>query len=541
MKLINKYWMLLLTAVFAVVEICYYTVGDGKFILAYHEMFQMFMWGWDYLANHLLYPGGLAEYVGEMITQFNYMPSLGASLLVMLLVACQGLMWLLIGRSENRCMYPLSFVPALAFCYLFTDENAMLSSLVATDVVMACMVWYERIAKTNKSNGKGNMIAAVFAAFATPVLYWLIGPLCFIFALHILAKNWKAGILPIAECIVMPLVCSHLIPYSVEKLFLGVSYYRFYDAPILVGAVPLVVFVLPFIVKGLNWADSRMANWKEKKPGMMTVGFGACVGVCMWLIPMSVDSYKTSVLKYDYLLRLQKWEEIVSDAEKVTPNMPITVSILNLALAEKNVLGERGFDFYQNGMDGLIPAFNKDGAVSQILSDIYFQIGMTNASQQYAFEAQEGLQNFGASAYLTRRLAETNLINGQYGVALKYLRRLQKTTFYSKWATETIACLGDEERINTHPLWGWMRKNQYDNNFLFSEQEVDKMFGLLFLKNSENAVAMQYLVFAPILQRDAGKFSQYYQFVRQRKEYYPRCCYEIDNRMGKTWEYLNKR
>ncbi len=54
---------------------------------------------------------------------------------------------------------------------------------------------------------------------------------------------------------------------------------------------------------------------------------------------MSVDSYKTSVLKYDYLLRLQKWEEIVSDAEKVTPNMPITVSILNLALAEKNVLG----------------------------------------------------------------------------------------------------------------------------------------------------------------------------------------------------------
>lgn len=221
--------MLLLTAVFAVVEICYYAVGDGKFILAYHEMFQMFMWGWDYLASHLLYPGGLAEYVGEMITQFNYMPSLGASLLVMLLVACQGLMWLLIGRSENRCMYPLSFVPALAFCYLFTDENAMLSSLVATDVVMACMVWYERIAKTNKSNGKGNMIAAVFAAFATPVLYWL--------------------------------------------------------------------------------------------------------------IPMSVDSYKTSVLKYDYLLRLQKWEEIVSDAEKVTPNMPITVSILNLALAEKNVLG----------------------------------------------------------------------------------------------------------------------------------------------------------------------------------------------------------
>ena len=59
---------------------------------------------------------------------------------------------------------------------------------------------------------------------------------------------------------------------------------------------------------------------------------------------------------------------------------------------------------------------------------------MINDAQRFAFEAMEAIPNFRKSGRCLKRLAETNLINGQYEVAAKYLRILSKTLFYKDWA-----------------------------------------------------------------------------------------------------------
>lgn len=83
---------------------------------------------------------------------------------------------------------------------------------------------------------------------------------------------------------------------------------------------------------------------------------------------------------------------------------------------------------------------------------------MVNDAERYMFEAQEAIPNYRKSARLTRRIIERDIINGNYKVAAKLLRRLQKTLFYSNWANQTMALLGNEKAINRHPIYGKLRK-----------------------------------------------------------------------------------
>ena len=53
--------------------------------LSYQEQYQLFLLDFDYLAGRLGVAGGLADYVGEALTQFYYVPCLGAALLALFL------------------------------------------------------------------------------------------------------------------------------------------------------------------------------------------------------------------------------------------------------------------------------------------------------------------------------------------------------------------------------------------------------------------------------------------------------------------------
>jgi hypothetical protein len=211
---------------------------------------------------------------------------------------------------------------------------------------------------------------------------------------------------------------------------------------------------------------------------------------------------------------------------KQTPDLPMSVSATNLALAMTNQLGDHAFDFYQRGSEGLLPGFERNFATTQLTGEIYFWLGLVNTAQRFAFEAMEAIPNYNKSARVVKRLAETNLINGQYDVARKYLQMLEKTIFYRPWAQRTMALLGNEKAINAHPLYGTLRQYRLQEDFLFSDREIDKICGQLFMHNQQNQMAAQYLVMLPLLDRDIPRFMQYVQVVQSKLQYNPRHCQE---------------
>lgn len=222
------------------------------------------------------------------------------------------------------------------------------------------------------------------------------------------------------------------------------------------------------------------------------------------------------VLDYDLLVRTNRWDDIIRKADKQQPDLPLSVCATNLALGMNNQLGSRGSQFFQNGPEGLFPAFSKDPFSTLTTAEVYFQLGMINTAQRYYFEAMEAAPNYKKSCRCIRRLAETNLINGQYRVARKYLHILEKTLFYKNWAQRTLAMIDEGDKaVNAHPLYGRLRSMILKDDFLYSDREVDKICGRLVMQNHDNVLAMQYFLFYPILESNYQKFVQYMHLIKE--------------------------
>jgi hypothetical protein len=221
-------------------------------------------------------------------------------------------------------------------------------------------------------------------------------------------------------------------------------------------------------------------------------------------------------MAYDYFSRSQKWNSIIRLADKKAPTAPLSVASLNLALANQNQLSNFMFEYFQNGPEGLLPTFQKEFIADMMAGEIYYHLGLVNTAQRLAFEGMEAIPGYQKSVRSIQRLAETNLINGHYEVANKYLTILKQTLFYKKWAEETATYLYNEKKINAHPEWGKLRRFRPRKDFLFSEQEKDQVLGLLYQNNTNNRMAYEYLLAYTLLTKDLPHFYEYY-FMEKKK------------------------
>ena len=152
------------------------------------------------------------------------------------------------------------------------------------------------------------------------------------------------------------------------------------------------------------------------------------------------------------------------------------------------------FDYNQNGIAGLLPDVKEDATSPLPTAEAFYHLGMINVAQRSVFEAQEAILDFQKSGRCYKRLAQTNLINGNYAVARKYLSALQKTLFYKEWANETLPLLGNEKAIAQHPEYGRLRQMACNEDFYFSDHVTPEMLENLYFSNTNNRLAYQYLL-----------------------------------------------
>jgi len=431
------------------------------FALTYQEQLQLFLFDADYFYGRMAEPGGLARYVAEFLVQFYNATVYGALILAVLYMLVQRLSWRLM-RCENY--YALSFMPALALWYAMGDESVMLTYVVALVMAMGCIVGLRPLQRT------GLMARVAVVLIAMPLLYWLIGPLVVLVAVCMMPV-WLAGAAAIYVAALV-LGSAWFLPFPLTRLAAGVSYYR---VPL---TIPYLLILLPVLVAVMHVGCRHLPKPRRWVEYVLALGM-------VLLLPATLrygyDAKKYELIEYDYLVRIKDWRGVIAKAERQTPDKPMSVSATNLALAMTNQLGERAFDFYQHGAEGLLPPFERNFATTQLTGEIYFHLGLVNTAQRLAFEAMEAIPNYNKSARVLKRLVETNMINGQYKVAEKYIRMLEKTIFYRPWAGRMRAMLGDEKAINAHPLYGTLRRYRLQEDFLFSDTELDRICGQLFM------------------------------------------------------------
>lgn len=520
-NLMIKTWKPLLSLLFGVAVVIFWAVPyvGG---LCFQEQYQMFLFDSGYFLERIVLPGGLADYVSEFLVQFYYMPVLGGAFIALLLMGIQAAVWGLMKQYGARHDFPgylLSFLPSIALWCAMGDQNVLLSFVVALFGALVIGWIHNRF--------HNRLVKVVFELVSTALVYWLLGPVVFLYAALMIGdtlKNAKqkgnvfsgigysAGILILTVAWI--LLTTQTLQYPLYRIFAGLNYYRYPGA---ISPLPFVVMVWAVVIPFLGMIPCRQKSLQKLQQSKVVIVLSyVLVIVASWFgIKASFDEMTYELIDYDFLVRTEQWDKIIEKAEKKPATTPLGVSCVNLALSQKGMLADRLFEFYQNGGEGLFPTFTRDMISPVSTAEIFFRLGMVNDAERYMFEAQEAIPNYRKSARLTRRIIECEIINGNYQVAAKLLRRLQKTLYYGNWANQTMALLGNEKAINRHPIYGKLRKyREKKQDFLFSDREMDQMLGLLFLNDNHNRMAYEYLMCYELLQRDMEKFMQYYPLGR---------------------------
>ena len=520
-NLMIKSWKPLLSLLFGVAVVIFWSVPYMSG-LCFQEQYQMFLFDTNYFLERIVLPGGLADYISEFLVQFYYMPVLGGAIIGLLLIGIQTVVWGLMkqyGAKHDFPGYLLSFLPSIALWCVMGDQNILHSFVVALFGALL-MGWIH-----NRFHNR--LVKVVFELVSTALVYWFLGPVVFVYVVLMIGDtlmnakqkgNVFSGIGYSAVILILTiawiLLTTQTLQYPLYRIFAGLNYYRYPGA---ISPLPFVVMVWAVVIPFLGMIPCHRKSLQKLQQSKVVIVLSyVLVIVASWFgIKASFDEMTYELIDYDFLVRTEQWDKIIEKAEKKPATTPLSVSCVNLALSQKGMLADRLFEFYQNGGEGLFPTFTRDMISPVSTAEIFFRLGMVNDAERYMFEAQEAIPNYRKSARLTRRIIECEIINGNYQVAAKLLRRLQKTLFYSNWANQMMALLGNEKAINRHSVYGKLRKyREKKQDFLFSDREMDQMLGLLFLNDNHNKMAYEYLMCYELLQRDMEKFMQYYPLGR---------------------------
>ena len=444
--------------------------------LHYQEQYQLFLFDSTYVWEIVSLPGGISDLLGRFCTQFFLFAWVGAFIIALLLSAVQLLTFRLINVQWS---YGLTFVPSFLLWLFMLDENALMSGIwaILLTLLVACVI----VRQTTGWTRRALLIVAI------PILYLLVGPVCF--------------------------------PIPIDSLWHGIHYYRYPTIfPWLLWAASLSVFALWIMGMVLRRTKQQSrALYDTISKGNWIIG---TIPVILVAIVMGSLIWKNSnfkaekVMQYDFMACHQQWNRILQtvNAETINvekPNNQIGVTVQNLALAMHGVLLEHMSEYNQNGIAGLLPDVKEDATSPLPTAEAFYQLGMVNVAQRTVFEAQEAILDFQKSGRCYKRLAQTNLINGQYEVARKYLSALQKTLFYRDWANETLPLLGNEKAIANHPEYGHLRQYAYDADFYFGDHVTPEMLESLYFHNTDNRLAYQYLLAYYLLTGDRERFNHF--------------------------------
>lgn len=462
--------------------------------LGFQEQNQLFLFTADYLGERLGVAGGLADWVAEFITQFNVIPCLGAALLAGVMVGLQVLVWRC-GRtlSPNRVedvFYPLSFVPSALLWVAMGDIYVMLSSAVALASVLALFLLCGR--------GRSWMAAVALAGG-----YWLLGPVVWVFALlrgTYEVRRWRrAGSLwrravrflawP-ASVVVLALVAHYTLlrQYPFDAALWGINYYRIpLTTPPLLTLTAVAAVVCPLLVGLLPAVRVR---W-SRMPLLVVLTAVVAAGTA-WGLRVNFDRGAHELIAYDQLVRQENWKEILRRADTFQPRAEIGCVCINLALFMEGQMADGLDDYWQSGVQGLIVPRVRDFISNVASYEVFWRMGFVNSALRYAFDSQESIPGCRKSGRHMCRMAECNIVNGDYAVAEKYLDLLSHSLFYHRWAEEHRSFLYNDDRVRSDRIYGWLRAARFDEDFLYNYGEMDKMLAIIYRHNPHNVMAAQY-------------------------------------------------
>ena len=254
----------------------------------------------------------------------------------------------------------------------------------------------------------------------------------------------------------------------------------------------------------LLWLVSMMNGWKMR---LMLLALGI---LPTWLLFGLPEIKKLQgpdlILEKDFAVDCEyyfgnhdKVIRMVEGSEKWTDQM---LFFYNLAQAQRGELPDHLLKFTQN----YLGTFEKIGPETPMLTirnmnELYWALGDMTFTERAAMMTNV-FSHTNRNVRMMRRLAECNIVSGDSLAAEKYLRILDKTLVYGKWA----------ENMRQHGKQIYQKKmqmvNQHDTITITDNAHFLMM--QLLDANADNTIALDYILCSNLLLKDITNFKRDY-------------------------------
>jgi hypothetical protein len=220
----------------------------------------------------------------------------------------------------------------------------------------------------------------------------------------------------------------------------------------------------------------------------------------------SYDKKDKAFLQIDHYARSGEWDRVIDMAQKGLPINNLVQCQVNRALYHTGRLCDEMFSVAQLfGSNGLFMHDSLRGHYALQHSDLFFDLGLTNESEHWAYEA---VAANGDTAWNLQRLVQVYLLEEDRDIAAKYLGMLRKTIWHKAWATEHQEYLSDSNAFWANPRSQYLREMMPVSDFLVSPTEPELCLEEL-LNNTQNKMAFEYFMSYCLLEGQIGRFMEH--------------------------------
>lgn len=463
----------------------------------YQENTSLFVLSGEYLQKFIVKPGGVLECTGNFLTQGYFSPLYGALLLALINI----LFYSLLLKTGRKLTVIISFVRILALippCLLLLLQTRY-EHFMYHNLGFLLVALYFLLAISSDKRSVRLISISLF-----PLFYYLAGSFALIFIGIYLCYSliYENGIFRFIMPAVLLLISFISFLVFRDFLFLQpVKNLTGYPVPFTsISMLPgLLVFLFgllilfPLLVKSSDLI-------KKGKNYFYIVSAAVVLTVFLITVLSLIRLYNPDLVRIIQLEQMvveQDWDGIIRQQE----NSP-TVNIIgqyyyNLALSEKGILCDRMFYSRQDfGSKALSLPRNNENYNRALY--FYYTIGLINEARHIAYESMVA---YGYRPENIKMLIKTELINGNYRVAEKYINDLKKTLNYRRWAEKYEKMLFNPVAVRANPELGGKIMLLPQTDFFIRPDDRENV-NLLFLANPLNLKAFEYKIAWMLLEKD---------------------------------------
>ena len=504
-------WKIVVFWLFVFAGLWFFFWSFGTSTFQRQEEVQLFIPEWMVIRDMLFVPGGFCTVAGQALVQC-YTSSLfvlwvNSTFLCMAGFLCYLLLQEIAPRGYNQllALFPvLGLLKAHASPFYVLDGTVGLFLLLLFSYVFICV----RRTATRLFYG---MVSVVLVYCLAGQLVALYGLVVVFMSLLCRRKKWYGSLAVFSA--------GMLLTYASIRLAAGVPltdgiyseryqesqlqpdsyvYYVWIRFVVLL----LVLFATAFAMRAISWERRPV---KMLVTGILLVGL---FGFSLFCLPGAYEVRTNRMNKLSVLGQRNDWDTIIREHPGRGVADYASLNYLNMALAQKGVLGDRLFHYDQKGPQSLLASWDRTYYMSCLLSDIHYMIGDISLSEGYAMEGLT-LAKRGGSPRMLQRLVKISLIRRDFALANKYLGILGRLPGYRRWAERYAGYIRHPERIGQDEELAVKTIPAFQPDNLLCLIDIDSLWAGHLSEPGVNRVAWEYLGCSYLLAKEMEKFKAF--------------------------------